>query len=283
MSDAGRAYVEKHSPYTGAFFLIHLRLGNIENDTYNHRLFIGDENLAKLCRCSVKTVQRAKAQMIEDGFLRLLKPATGRKVAEYEFLFPETKTKVEVAPVKEDAEIGGQIDQPLEVFDDGIGGHFVRIGGHFVRIGGHFVPENEVSPIYRNKEEIEGTESSSLNPSGLSNSSPKPKPYETEFDELWALYPRRVGKAKAYTKLVALLRSGIPLSEIKIATTNYARLRQGQDSNYTLHAATFWGPGERWRDYLPDGEAIAESEENVPSKQSKGMNAIQAFLNRGGH
>ena len=125
--------------------------------------------------------------------------------------------------------------------------------------------------------------SSLLNPSGLSDASPKPKPYENEFEELWALYPRRVGKAKAYTKLVALLRSGTPLSEIKLAPTHYARLRQGQDNNYTLHAATFWGPGERWKDYLPNGEALVESEENVPSRQSKGMNAIQAFLNRGGH
>lgn len=148
MSDAGRAYVEKHSPYTGVNFLIHLRLGNIENDTYNHRLFIADENLAKLCRCSVKSVQRAKEQMVKDGFLRKLKSATGRRTAEYEFLFPKTNTTVVMEPVEVDDE-GGQDVQPNE---DGIGGHLVPIGGHPVLIGGHLVPETDTPPLYRNKD-----------------------------------------------------------------------------------------------------------------------------------
>lgn len=124
-------------------------------------------------------------------------------------------------------------------------------------------------------------QSLSLNPLGLSKSSPTPKPYESEFEELWAIYPRRVGRGKAYTALSALLRAGDLFAEIKLATTNYSRLRQGQDNNYTLHAATFWGPSQRWREYLPNGEGIADEESNSSGRQSKGMNAIQAFLNRG--
>ena len=291
MSDTGRAYVEKHSPYTGAMFLIHLRLGNIENDTYNHRLFIADENLAKLCRCSTKTVQRAKAQMVEDGFLRLLKPATGRRAAEYEFLFPDTSVDITPQPVDDDVEndeIGGHFVQPLEVFEDGIGGHFVRIGGHPVRIGGHFVPLSDSTPIYRNKEEIEGTKSilpvlSETGESSSESSTSKSKqggggakPYEAEFQELWSLYPRKVGNKKAYTALIARIRAGASFAEIREGVSNYANARRGQDPAFTLHAATFWGPQERWKDYLDGAEGL-----KTHKAQPKGFSGIEDFLQRG--
>lgn len=88
MSDRGRHYVDKHSPYSGTTFLIHYRLGDLENDTYGHRLFMGIPWMAKKCRCSKKTIQRAMLQMVEDGFLELLFPETAEKAAEYIFLFP---------------------------------------------------------------------------------------------------------------------------------------------------------------------------------------------------
>jgi len=278
MSDAGRAYVEKHSPYTGAMFLIHLRLGNIENDTYNHRLFISDDNLAKLCRCSTKTVQRAKAQMVEDGFLRLLKPAKGQRIAEYEFLFPDTSVNITLERIEDD-EVGGQNVQPSEK----VGGHSVQVGGHLVQVGGHFVPENETSPIYRNKE-IESTESTYPIPAEVGDTrsesahlapKQKPKPYITEFEALWSVYPRKVGKGVAYEAVVARLRAKVPFETLLRATENYARLRAGEPEVYTLHPSTFYGAKLRYEDYLAPTSAVKSS------TTKNAYSDIEAFLMNG--
>ena len=122
MSADGQAFVEKHSPYTGTAYLIHLRMGMLANETHGYRLYSGDAYFAQLCRCSVKTLQRSRNLMVADGYLKLIRPATGRQVAEYEFLFL--------------LRIGGHSDHPN-------------------KIGGHLVPNRwtseESSPTNRNK------------------------------------------------------------------------------------------------------------------------------------
>ena len=107
MSAEGQTYVEKYSPYTGTTYQVHLRLGLLSNDAHGFQIYCGDKYLADMCRCSLKAVQRAKGRLMRDGFLRLLKPAFGRNVAVYEFIFKGT-------------EMGGQ-----DVHLTGIGGHFV--------------------------------------------------------------------------------------------------------------------------------------------------------------
>jgi hypothetical protein len=103
-------------------------------------------------------------------------------------------------------------------------------------------------------------------------------PYQNEFDELWAIYPRKAGRKKAYTQLVATLRRGISLETLREAVQNYATVRSGQEEAYTLHAATFWGPSDRWEDYLNGGAGVKQDQ---AKKQPKGFNAISDFLSRG--
>jgi hypothetical protein len=121
MSADGRAYVEKFSPYKGNALIIHMKMGDLANDTHDQRLFMGDAKMALLCRCSEKTLQRVRNRMMKEGYLRRVTPAQGRKGAEYQLLFPL-------------AEIGGQND-------------------HSTEIGGHFVPNRwtngESTPTYR--------------------------------------------------------------------------------------------------------------------------------------
>jgi hypothetical protein len=217
VSDAGRAYVERHSPYKGDFFLIHLRLGNIENDTYNHRLFIADLNLAKLCRCSTKTVQRAKDQMVRDGFLRQLKPAVGQRVAEFEFLFPKTQVNIQMEPIEED-------------------GQSVEEGGQSVLSGW---TSREPSPTNRNKEEIKHVPT-----------------VEREFEEVWRVYPRKLGKAQAKKAFVARRRAGVTHESLLRATVNYGNVRSGQDPTRTMGGQRFFGNEGDYLDYLPGGEGL---------------------------
>lgn len=103
-------------------------------------------------------------------------------------------------------------------------------------------------------------------------------PFQAEFDELWALYPRKLGRKKAYTQLVATLRRGVSLDQLREAVQNYANARRGQEDAFTLHAATFWGPSDRWEDYLSTGKGLAESK---TKSKPKGFSAIQDFLNGG--
>ena len=103
-------------------------------------------------------------------------------------------------------------------------------------------------------------------------------PYQAEFDELWAIYPRRTGRKKAYTQLVATLRRGISLDTLREAVQNYAHVRVGEEETFTLHAATFWGPSDRWEDYLDGGAGLKTDE---AKKRPKGFSAISDFLSRG--
>jgi len=104
------------------------------------------------------------------------------------------------------------------------------------------------------------------------------QPYQAEFDELWALYPRKVGRKKAQAQLIATLRRGISLDELRAAVQNYAASRQGKEDAYTLHASTFWGSSDRWEDYKTGGEGLKADKQ---ASQPKGFSAIQNFLNRG--
>ena len=87
MSAESQTFVEDLSPYKGSTYDVHLRLGLLANDGYSYRIFCGDDYLQWKCRCSERAVKKAKAELIRDGSLKLIAPATGQNVAEYEFLF----------------------------------------------------------------------------------------------------------------------------------------------------------------------------------------------------
>ena len=89
MSAECEAYVEKHSPYSGNYYLIHMRLATLANETNDYKLWIGDAKLCDVCRCSPKTIQRVRNQMIADGFLVMITPAKGRENAVYQLLMPD--------------------------------------------------------------------------------------------------------------------------------------------------------------------------------------------------
>ena len=88
MSAESEAFVDRFSPYRGNTLMIHQRFGILANEAYDYRIFMRDEKICDLCRCSPKTLQRARNQMIKDGFLQRVKTAYGHQSAEYVFLFP---------------------------------------------------------------------------------------------------------------------------------------------------------------------------------------------------
>jgi hypothetical protein len=228
VSDKGRAFVKEHSPYTGTTYFIHYLLGDLENVSHDHRLFTGDKRLAFEARTSVRTVIRAKAQLVTDGFLEVLNDKTSPgHPAEYRFLFPETGDKL--SPV-----------QPEE-----------RVTPCPERV------TNGVSRYISTKE----------NPRAVRAAQP-PIPasvakYKAEFDMVLDLYPpvprgrnvRKLGQA-AFAKTrenggTGLLR----------AVRNYAESRQGQDPQFTKAVQVFFGPNEPWREWTGGATtgAVAEN------------------------
>src|SRR5215471_7291977 len=71
------------------------------------------------------------------------------------------------------------------------------------------------------------------------------------FDEFWKIYPRRVDKQAAAKAFAKALKSAT-LSEVLCGARRYANERQGQDAQFTKHAAT-WLNGRCWENGLFSG------------------------------
>jgi hypothetical protein len=213
MSAEGQAFVEKFSPYTGNAYMIHLRMGMLANETHGYRLYSGDKYFAQLCRCDVKSVQRARATMIKDGYLIQLFEAKGRQVAEYQFIF-----------LGHESEYGQEI------------------GGHLIpdeRMGGHPSANSKTSEDSTLSIQIKENQSSASTTS-----------FDAKFEEIWKAYPRHDGKQAAKRVVVALLKAKTPFADLLSAAANYARTRAGDDVKFTKLASTFYGRDKWWQDFI---------------------------------
>lgn len=88
-------------------------------------------------------------------------------------------------------------------------------------------------------------------------------PYESEFNRAWALYPRKVARKKALAAYRATRRRGVPAEVLRAAVEAYAAKRAGQDEDYTMHGATFFGASERWKDFVPTETETPKPEKRV--------------------
>ena len=75
--------------------------------------------------------------------------------------------------------------------------------------------------------------------------------YSAEFEELWEMYPRPVDKKGTYGCFNARLAEGVSIEEMKMGREKYIKLRSGEDLKYTMLPKTFFGPAERWKEFLP--------------------------------
>jgi len=92
----------------------------------------------------------------------------------------------------------------------------------------------------------------------------------SDFDRLWALYPRKIGKAAARKAFDRVTRSTgtPPIGELCTAVEQYAN--QISELRYCLHLAT-WLHGERWADGIQAVTvAAARLEPRIDSAMSAG-------------
>lgn len=76
--------------------------------------------------------------------------------------------------------------------------------------------------------------------------------YSTDFEEFWAVYPRKADKAQAYKKYKARLGDGFSHEQLLEAAKNYADRckRDRTEDKYIKHGKTFLGESTAFLDYL---------------------------------
>lgn len=72
---------------------------------------------------------------------------------------------------------------------------------------------------------------------------------ETEFEELWKLYPRKEGKKEALRHYQRARKNGTTFEEVKAGILNYCEhiKREKKEMQYIAYGST-WFNGERWND-----------------------------------
>jgi hypothetical protein len=208
--------------YRGTVKLIHVALAEIANKGHDYRLWVGDQYIAEMVGCDRKTVSRAKAQMVKDGFLREAGYDTKTGNKQYLFLMPGDEGYSSVTSISYPAVTDGT-SHPLM--------------GHLIPTDGTSHP---TAPITNQREPKH----------------PKPLVYTREEEAIWEAYPRTPNRSKALT--IRLIRrtveSGTDISILLSATRQFAKEMKDTPPEFIKRAPTFFGPQEIWRDYIPEPE-----------------------------
>jgi molybdopterin-biosynthesis enzyme MoeA-like protein len=77
--------------------------------------------------------------------------------------------------------------------------------------------------------------------------------YNTHFEEVWNIYPRKQDKSRSYQCYMARINSGFSEEELLLATKEYANEceQEHRDKKYIKMATTFFGVNTPFVDYLP--------------------------------
>lgn len=82
--------------------------------------------------------------------------------------------------------------------------------------------------------------------------------YSDEFETCWKLYPRKLNRKGALKAFQARRRENVSFADLLNATTAYSEQRSGENPDFSMHGATFYGPNERWKDFLEEPEKPVE-------------------------
>ena len=129
-----------------------------------------------------------------------------------------------------------------------------------------------VAPVRVEKQEEESEDDSEDEPVEQEDVEEKPKKKRTsakkkaekssieeDFDEIWAHYPRKGSKGTAFKAYKARVTAGEISKEVAMkAVQNFAFVMKSEDreQNYIMLGSTFFGPNQRFKDYLSDGAAM---------------------------
>jgi hypothetical protein len=210
MSAKALTYVWDHSPYTGTKRVIHIAIADVANEENGNRLWVSQGNIAHKAKCDRKTVTRTFAQMVDDGYLRLIKDnSAARKPNVYEFLTPRDIS----SPTRDISSFElGTFHPPL------------------------------VSRCPSNSSELKRENTTSV------REALQGVVVQTEFDKFWKVYPRKINKKKAFECFEkAANRAPASLIAERAAVWAKAWKDSEQEVQFIPHATT-WLNADRWED-----------------------------------
>lgn len=252
MSDVGRFYVKRYSPYTGSTFWVHYAFGDIANLDNDYLIFASNDYLKLQWPLSDRAIDRARAQLLEDGFMtEVVKPARGRR-ARYRFEFPvvpETGRCLELTVALR------EFPTPANLATD----------SNACQKGGQRLPKARTTPLIGTKEN---------------------SPASTDVDAVeksltealrracgWAPDRNTPSSAKSLREAVAeLLCEGVTVDQVALAASVY-RQRWPNAGAPTLGALM-----RHWPTLVPDSAGI-----KAPASTSDAERAGLALANRGVH
>lgn len=84
--------------------------------------------------------------------------------------------------------------------------------------------------------------------------------YTKDFEKFWSVYPRTADKFNAFKQFKLRLKEGVTLEKIMTATQNYVAeiRRRSTPEDRILHAKTFLGQAERYKEYIKEADLIGE-------------------------
>ncbi len=97
--------------------------------------------------------------------------------------------------------------------------------------------------------------------------------YTPPFELFWQEYPSHIDKRRSYGCWKARLAEGITSDQLTTCAGNYAAARRGEDQRYTMHPATFLGPGRRWEEFL-EAKKKGGNGHKIPQRDKKSQGWI---------
>lgn len=76
------------------------------------------------------------------------------------------------------------------------------------------------------------------------------KSAEDIFERLWLAYPRKQNRIEARDRFLTLRKNGVSTEDLIRATLNFVKSVVDVEPKFIMMGSTFYGPKERWRDYL---------------------------------
>ncbi len=236
MSAQAVGRVWERSTYSGARLVVLLAVADVVNDTYDHRFWMTVAELAKKARTSENTARTAMQAFVEDGWLEVVEGSRGRRPNEYRFSAPEVTLQ----------SLEGTANPPI----------------------GEDEPSNLGDPT------LQSDGSAPLSIPREPKGNPTRESRADSFAATWAIYPRKLNRKGAEKAWLARLGAGASVDDLHLATLNYAAIRKGHDPATTMHGTTFYGPHDRWADYLNPTEDTAPAPRRESVAVSKARRAI---------
>jgi hypothetical protein len=207
------------------------------------------KTLATRLDCSVPSIDRSMRELVELGALTVeeRRRENGSRTSSLYHLWPSNEIqRLKSKPVKvrrfEDSNLSPVIVPPITS------------------------DSTPLSPVIHPEGTlIEGTLDNNI--MSVSDEELSVSKFTNEFDELWLLYPRGDNKLGAYEKYNATLKKGATHQQLLSAVIAYAKAREGGDKKFNMLGATFFGPHERWLDFLPVEVSIEMSQEQTTLAQ----------------